>query len=106
MEKTRYDKDHAEHYDATRDLIPETRDVWANAVRKYLPSSGPLRIIDIGSGTGRFSEVFASSCPSRRVELGDDKLPAGVGFSVGHVLVPLILPRLDAPTIGHHAGQA
>jgi len=61
MEKTRYDKDHAEHYDATRDLIPETRDVWANAVRKYLPSSDLLRIIDIGSGTGRFAELFAES---------------------------------------------
>jgi len=59
MAKVPYDKDHASHYDASRAMIPEMRKAWLTAVRKYLPSITPLRIIDIGSGTGRFSEFFA-----------------------------------------------
>lgn len=42
-------------------MLPEMREVWLAAVRKYLPAGRKPRIIDIGSGTGRFSEEFSTA---------------------------------------------
>ena len=58
MEKTPYDKDHASHYDASRNMPPEMQEAWLTTARKYLPHKDGARIIDIGSGTGRFAELF------------------------------------------------
>ncbi len=64
MPETIYDRDHASRYDAARHLIPENRRVWLAAVRKYIPIDREPKIIDIGSGTGRFCELFVSELPA------------------------------------------
>jgi ubiquinone/menaquinone biosynthesis C-methylase UbiE len=64
MKKTDYNADHASRYDAARAMIPEMREAWLAAVKKYIQGDHNIRIIDIGSGTGRFSELFVSELPA------------------------------------------
>lgn len=74
MKRTQYDRDHAGRYEVGRALTPEMGSAWLAAARKYLPARRELRIIDIGSGTGRFSELFAGKLGAEviGVEPSDD----------------------------------
>jgi SAM-dependent methyltransferase len=49
----------ADRYQAGRSLSTDVLDRWAAAVRPFLPP-GPLRIVDVGAGTG----IFAAAWPS------------------------------------------
>jgi SAM-dependent methyltransferase len=49
----------AEHYPASRGLSAETAAAWRGAVQQYIPPPG-LTILDLGSGTGRFSGLLAT----------------------------------------------
>lgn len=55
----------AERYDRARVLPNETVDLWTDTLKTHLPSRQIHRILDLGSGTGRFSGALAASfgCP-------------------------------------------
>lgn len=74
MSETKYDRDLAGRYDSGRALTMEMGAVWLAAARKYIPAGKELRIVDIGSGTGRFSELFADKLGAKvtGVEPSDD----------------------------------
>jgi len=58
---TEYDKtDIPAGYDRARDHGPEVLDLWMNAIATHLEGHAVMRILDLGCGTGRFSEVLAS----------------------------------------------
>lgn len=46
-------------YDRGRDHGPEVLDLWMNAVESHLEGQTVTRILDLGCGTGRFSEGLA-----------------------------------------------
>ena len=46
-------------YDRARDHGPELVDRWMNAVAAHLADQSTTRILDLGCGTGRFSEALA-----------------------------------------------
>jgi SAM-dependent methyltransferase len=58
MARIDYDKQ-ADRYDRGRELLPEARASWMLAARKHLIDTH--RILDLGSGTGRFSAALAES---------------------------------------------
>jgi ubiquinone/menaquinone biosynthesis C-methylase UbiE len=61
--KVNYSGRMAQVYDAGRRLPPATMDIWIGAASRYLPSHGKP-ILDLGSGTGRFSETLAQTVGS------------------------------------------
>lgn len=57
--KIDYDKGlHVGYADARR-LLEETASLWMGVAKRFLPAAPDLRIIDVGSGTGRFSALLA-----------------------------------------------
>src|SRR5215207_5763516 len=58
---TDYDKtDIPAGYDRARDHGPEVTALWMNAIATYLGGYPVKRILDLGCGTGRFSEALAA----------------------------------------------
>jgi len=51
--------DIAAAYDRGRDHGPEFLDLWMNVVASYVKDQDTKRILDLGCGTGRFSEALA-----------------------------------------------
>src|SRR5216684_9300709 len=47
-------------YDLGRDHGPEFLDLWMNVVATHVKDQRPKRILDLGCGTGRFSEALRS----------------------------------------------
>jgi ubiquinone/menaquinone biosynthesis C-methylase UbiE len=47
-------------YDRARDHGPEVLDLWMNATAAHLGGHSITRILDLGCGTGRFSEALAT----------------------------------------------
>jgi ubiquinone/menaquinone biosynthesis C-methylase UbiE len=47
-------------YDRARDHGPEVLDLWMNAIATHLSGHSVTRILDLGCGTGRFSEALAA----------------------------------------------
>jgi ubiquinone/menaquinone biosynthesis C-methylase UbiE len=52
--------DIAANYDRGRDHGSELLDLWMSAVAAYVQGSGVKRILDLGCGTGRFTEALAA----------------------------------------------
>lgn len=46
-------------YDRGRDLGPEVLDLWMHALEAHLQDLNVIKILDLGCGTGRFSEALA-----------------------------------------------
>ena len=46
-------------YDLGRSLAPEGLEDWRASLRRYVPQRADLIVLDVGSGTGRFSTAFA-----------------------------------------------
>ncbi len=66
MTKTFTAQDVAERYDAARTLPQESIDLWISALKAHLPDRSPVgAVLDLGCGTGRFSEALARGfgCP-------------------------------------------
>ena len=58
---TDYDKtDIPAGYDRARDHGPEMLNLWMHAIAKHLEGHSVTRILDLGCGTGRFSEALAA----------------------------------------------
>jgi ubiquinone/menaquinone biosynthesis C-methylase UbiE len=64
-----YDKDEAKRYSEGRAFGSARLDVWIDAFERSLPAKRPLRIVDVGSGTGRFSAPLARRVNSTVVAL-------------------------------------
>ena len=47
-------------YDRARSHGPEVLDLWMNAIAAHLEGHAVTRILDLGCGTGRFSEALAA----------------------------------------------
>lgn len=58
---TTYGPAMAAGYDRGRRLRAEDVDKWMSAARRYLPDKGG-RVLDLGAGTGRFSDALARCC--------------------------------------------
>ena len=50
----------AKSYDRARAFVPETARQWKDLLAPYIPKGRAALIADIGCGTGRFSEMFAT----------------------------------------------
>jgi ubiquinone/menaquinone biosynthesis C-methylase UbiE len=50
-------------YDKARGLVPETAQLWLDLLSAYVDPSTPSLIVDLGCGTGRFSDLLASHFP-------------------------------------------
>jgi ubiquinone/menaquinone biosynthesis C-methylase UbiE len=61
-----YDQtDIATSYDKARALAPETRRLWQELLSAHIDRSAVSLIIDLGCGTGRFSELLAAHFEAR-----------------------------------------
>jgi ubiquinone/menaquinone biosynthesis C-methylase UbiE len=75
LEKLDYDERRQAVYALGRAVRPERIAVWMQAFARYLADDRPLTIVDLGSGTGRFTPSLASEFggpvygvePSRRM---------------------------------------
>jgi ubiquinone/menaquinone biosynthesis C-methylase UbiE len=47
------------NYNSGRSLSPETATTWTEIVAPFIRRGAKARILDLGAGTGRFSELFA-----------------------------------------------
>lgn len=54
-----YDRHPAERYDSARGLSVEAAQTWRTAIERQLPTRWGLTMLDLGSGTGRFSPRLA-----------------------------------------------
>ncbi|MBR1658718.1 MAG: class I SAM-dependent methyltransferase [Oscillospiraceae bacterium] len=75
-----------------REFESEKKSRWLEEIRKYLPRDGPLRVLDVGTGTGFFACLLA--------EEGHD--------ATGIDLTPDMILRAEhtAALLGVHAGFA
>jgi adenylate kinase family enzyme/SAM-dependent methyltransferase len=117
--KINYDDGLYKNYDEARSLVPQAREAWLEAVRRHLPARPGLKIADMGSGTGRFSELLAEGLkaevrgiePSdkmRNVALEKGAFP-GVRYMAGSAeKLPLADGEYDAAWLSmviHHIGD-
>lgn len=58
MSRTYEDKNAARRYNAARTLPAETLKMWMSKVRGLVPDESIDRILDLGAGTGRYSELL------------------------------------------------
>ena len=64
------DPEAARRYNAARNLPEETKRFWVNSLKAVLPPGDVGRCLDLGCGTGRFTETLAQAfaCPVVGVE--------------------------------------
>jgi ubiquinone/menaquinone biosynthesis C-methylase UbiE len=61
MGRINYDDRLHSVYAQGRALIPETVDTWMAALARHTPLTRPLKVLDLGSGAGRFSPALAGT---------------------------------------------
>jgi len=61
MARTDYDSPFYRHYAEARALPPLTETLWMEAAARHIPLHEGMRILDLGSGTGRFSAALAEA---------------------------------------------
>ena len=72
----------ADRYQRGRSLGPEVLDRWAAAVRPYLPP-GPVRVVDVGAGTGIFAAAWPRWTPATVVAVEPSAAMVRAGGEAG-----------------------
>jgi ubiquinone/menaquinone biosynthesis C-methylase UbiE len=57
--KTEYDKNLHRVYQQSRQLPDDTNRLWMDHLSRYVSREAPFQLLDLGSGTGRFSKLIA-----------------------------------------------
>ena len=60
-------------YDKGRDHGPEVLDLWMNALASYVEGASVRTILDLGCGTGRFSEALAAHFEAQVIAIDPSK---------------------------------
>ena len=60
-------------YDKGRDHGPEVLDLWMNAIASYVETASVRTILDLGCGTGRFSEALAARFDAQVIAIDPSK---------------------------------
>jgi ubiquinone/menaquinone biosynthesis C-methylase UbiE len=78
--QTDYEGENYRRYAEARKLLPETERVWMDRVLAYTKGRTGLRVVDVGSGTGRFAHLLANALEADvvGVEPSDQMLRAAV----------------------------
>ena len=58
------------NYDQARALTPETRQLWQDLLSAHIDWRTVSLVIDLGCGTGRFSELLAAEFEARVIAAG------------------------------------
>ncbi len=71
--KTDYNKTLHRVYQQARQLPDETKQMWMNHLARYISKTPPFHLLDLGSGTGRFSKLIAGrfNCNVTGIEPSD-----------------------------------
>jgi hypothetical protein len=77
-----YDGQHADGYSAARALSAATVDAWREAARRHLPALPGSALLDVGSGTGRFSPLLVEWFSSSVV--GVEPSPSGTRWTFSY----------------------
>jgi ubiquinone/menaquinone biosynthesis C-methylase UbiE len=93
LKKVDYDRRQHLTYSLGRAVSDETTATWMRAFQRHSPAERPLTVLDLGSGTGRFTPALAATFggPVYGVEPSDrmrqvaerDAAPAGVSYRSG-----------------------
>jgi SAM-dependent methyltransferase len=93
----------ADRYQEGRSLAADVLDRWANAVEPYLPT-GPIRVIDVGAGTG----IFAAAWPRWTTAAVVAVEPSAAMVSAGNVDEPgasFVLGVAEALPVSDHCAD-
>jgi ubiquinone/menaquinone biosynthesis C-methylase UbiE len=80
LSDTYSEKATAERYDSARSLPDETLSLWMNTLKRYVPAERVARILDLGGGTGRFTDPIWNTykCPVIVVDPSEAMLRQGM----------------------------
>lgn len=59
--------DTAKRYDSARGLPPETMALWLEALKAHIPADEIKTILDLGCGTGRFTQALSEAFDARAI---------------------------------------
>jgi ubiquinone/menaquinone biosynthesis C-methylase UbiE len=78
-----YDGRMSTNYSSGRGLSALSADVWRAAVAPFVPTTHRARILDLGSGTGRFATLFAASFRAQIIGVEPSRGMLGVAAKEG-----------------------
>lgn len=91
IDKTNYNGRLHQTYQEARQLLPETERLWMRMVRRFVGNPKDLTVLDLGSGTGRFSVLLADALQARVIGVEpSDKMRTVAMRDNGHPSVQYI----------------
>ena len=70
-------------YDEARALAPDTARLWQDLLSAYIERADMALVIDLGCGTGRFSELMAAHSVSKWIGVSRERrLPPPTGRAI------------------------
>ena len=82
-------------YDRARDHGPEMLDLWMRTIARHVEESSIRRVLDLGSGTGRFSQVLAARFDAEVI-----------GLDPSSRMLQVAREKLRDPRVRYEAGRA